>query len=102
MSGAYPRHLSFPFRVRADGRTANPAGLAEHVKGEVIQLLLTNQGEREFVPEFGGGVRGLLFEPIDDALVGLSKARITRAISAQGVPPAMRGSCAKTDPCAAA
>jgi phage baseplate assembly protein W len=81
MSGPYPRHLGFLFHVGPDGRTVNPTSLADHVKGEVIQLLLTNQGEREFVPAFGGGVRGLLFEPIDDALVGMSKAQITRSIS---------------------
>lgn len=81
MSGTYPRHLSFPFRIGTDGRTVNPSSLADHVKEEVIQLLLTNQGERRFVPEFGAGVRGLLFEPIDDALVGMSKAQITLSIS---------------------
>lgn len=44
------RHLAFPFHVGADGRTATPSGLAEHIRGEIMQLLLTAQGERPFLP----------------------------------------------------
>ena len=42
------RHLKFPFRIGPDGRPETPADLPEHVKGEVIQLLLTDPGERDF------------------------------------------------------
>lgn len=35
---------------------------AEHVKSNLINLLLTNMGERPFNPEFGGNLRSLLFE----------------------------------------
>ncbi len=75
------RHLAFPFRIGADGRTAAPASDAEHVRDEVLQLLLTAPGERPFVPEFGGGVRKLVFEPASDVLRGIVKARITQALS---------------------
>lgn len=75
------RHLAFPFRIGADGRTAAPASDADHVRDEVLQLLLTAPGERPFVPEFGGGVRKLVFEPASDVLRGIVKARITQALS---------------------
>jgi phage baseplate assembly protein W len=75
------RHLSFPFRVGADGRTAGVASLEEHVRDELIQLLLTNSGERLFLPEFGGGLRRLVFEPADEASRGMTKAAVTQAIS---------------------
>lgn len=75
------RHLAFPFRIGADGRTAAPASDADHVRDEVLQLLLTAPGERLFVPEFGGGVRKLVFEPASDVLRGIVKARITQALS---------------------
>ncbi len=75
------RHLAFPFRVGADGRTAAPASDAEHVRDELLQLLLTDPGERPFVVEFGGGVRRLVFEPASDVLRGVTKARITQALS---------------------
>jgi phage baseplate assembly protein W len=81
MTVAYGRHLSFPFRVGADGRTAQVSNLEQHVHDELIQLLLTDPGERLFLPEFGGGVRRLIFEPIDDTTKGMTKAMITQAIS---------------------
>lgn len=81
MSLSNGRHLSFPFRVGPDGRTAAPASDAEHIRDEVVQLILTSPGERPFVPEFGGGARKLIFENTSDALRGVTKARITQALS---------------------
>jgi uncharacterized protein len=75
------RHLAFPFRIGSDGRTAAPASDAEHVRDEVLQLLLTAAGERLFLPDFGGGVRRLVFEPVSDVLRGVVKARLTQALS---------------------
>jgi len=75
------RHLAFPFRIGSDGRTAAPQSHAEHVRDELLQLLLTSAGERLFLPEFGGGVRKLVFEPASDVLRGMVKARITDSIS---------------------
>ena len=75
------RHLSFPFRVGPDGRAAQISSLEEHVRDELIQLLLTNPAERMFLPEFGGGVRRLVFESADDATAGLAKAIITQSVS---------------------
>jgi phage baseplate assembly protein W len=75
------RHLAFPFRIGGDGRTVAPASDAEHVRDELLQLLLTSPGERLFLPEFGGGVHRLVFEPASEALRGVTKARITNALS---------------------
>ena len=80
-SQPFGRHLAFPFRIGNDGRTATPASEAEHVRDEVIQLLLTNPGERPFIPTLGGGVRKLIFEPTSDVLRGLTQARITQALT---------------------
>jgi phage baseplate assembly protein W len=78
MSG---RHLAFPFRIGDDGRSATPASLDDHVRGEIIQLLLTNPGERPFLPGFGGGLRRLVFERNDDVTAGMAKAVLTRNLS---------------------
>ena len=75
------RHLAFPFQIGPDGRTVTPADLPSHVRDELLQLVLTNPGERLFLPEFGGGVRKLIFEPADDVLAGVTKARLTQAIN---------------------
>ena len=78
MSG---RHLAFPFHIGADGRTASPLDVDVHVRGEIIQLLLTNPGERPLLPSFGGGVRRLVFEGNSDFTAGLAKATISQALS---------------------
>ena len=74
------RHLSFPFRISPEGRTATVATLEEHVYGEVLQLLLTNPGERPFVPDFGGGVRRMVFEGTGQTTEAMAKALISQAI----------------------
>ncbi len=78
---AFGRHLAFPFRIGPDGRTVAPATDGDHVRDEVLQLLLTDPGERPFLTELGGGVRRLVFEPGSDALRGVTTARITQALS---------------------
>lgn len=75
------KHLSFPFRIGKDGRTAQVRTEEEHVRDELVQLILTNLGERVFMPEFGGGVRRLVFENITDATHSVTKAMLTRSIS---------------------
>lgn len=78
MSG---RHLAFPFRVGTDGRSATPASLEDHVHGEILQLLLTNTGERPFLPGFGGNLRRLVFQGNDEVTAGLAKSGISQAIA---------------------
>jgi hypothetical protein len=75
------RHLAFPFRIGGDGRTVAPDNDAAHVRDELLQLLLTSPAERLFLPEFGGGVRKLVFEPASETLRGVVKARITNGLS---------------------
>ena len=81
MSSPSGKHLAFPFHIGTDGRAATVEQIDPHVRDELVQLLLTNPGERPFLPEFGGGLRRLVFEPADEAARGMTKAMITQAIS---------------------
>ncbi|MCP4403248.1 MAG: GPW/gp25 family protein [bacterium] len=81
MREEYGRHLAFPFHIGNDGRTAQVSSLEDHVRDELLQLILTNPGERIFLPEFGGGVRRLVFENADETTAGMTKAMLTQAIS---------------------
>jgi len=78
MSG---RHLAFPFLISPSGRTATPLSLDDHIRGEIIQLLLTNPGERPFIPRFGGGLQRLVFERNDEVTAGLTKATVSQALN---------------------
>lgn len=80
MNSGYGRYLAFPFRIGKDGRSERVAGLDEHVRDEIIQLILTATGERLYLGAFGTGVRRLTFENIDDAVVGVTKASIANAL----------------------
>jgi phage baseplate assembly protein W len=75
------KHLSFPFGVGKDGRTLNIGSSEEHLRDEMMQLVLTNPGERLNLPEFGGGVRMLVFEGADKTTESMTRARITQAIN---------------------
>ena len=75
------RHMAFPFHVGNDGRIATPASLDDHVRGEIIQLLLTNSGERPFLPRFGGGLRRMVFNRNDDVTAGMVKSVLAQNLS---------------------
>jgi phage baseplate assembly protein W len=74
-------HLSFPFRIAPDGRTAQVQSLEEHVRDELIQLLLTSPGERVDVPELGGGARRLVFDGAGATTAAMAKAMISQAVT---------------------
>jgi hypothetical protein len=58
---------AFPFRIDPASRQAQGVGYETHVKQMVIQLLLTTPGERADLPEFGCGLRELIFAGNSDA-----------------------------------
>ncbi len=74
------KHLAFPFDIGSDGRALSADTLEEQVRQEVMQLVLTNPGERPFLPEFGGGARRLLFEGLDETTTTLARAMLTQAM----------------------
>lgn len=80
--GLAPRaDYAFPFRVDpASGQTAQST-YAAHVQQMVLQLLLTNPGERVNQPQFGCGIRGMVFAPITDALAATVQLRVLQALT---------------------
>ncbi len=62
-----PRYLDYPFSVSGTG-TPTTTTTDDHLRDLIIQVLLTNPGERVNLPEFGVGVQRLVFAPNSDAL----------------------------------
>lgn len=62
------RDFAFPFRIDAASGQAAQAPYAAHVRQMIRQILLTAPGERVNLPEFGCGLRQLLFAPHSEAL----------------------------------
>ena len=55
-------NIDYPFRYDGRGRTASTGG-NDHVRDMIEQLLLTGVGERVNRPDFGSGLRQMLFGP---------------------------------------
>jgi len=51
------------------------------IKQSVLNILLTNHGERPFKPTFGANLRSYLFEPIDNVTIVLIANQIKEAIT---------------------
>jgi len=57
--------IGIPFRLT--GRTVtDTSNYYEIVRGQVIDALMTNQGERVFKPRYGCDIQAALFDPTDD------------------------------------
>lgn len=74
-----PRYLAFPFRIAGNGALVDER--VRHVRGQIEQVLFTNPGERVFRPEFGAGIRALVFEPNTSALGELTKKRLLASLT---------------------
>ena len=53
----------------------------DQIKANLVNYILTNSGERVFNPGFGGNLRNLIFEGIDDATLDEIQSRIQNSIS---------------------
>ncbi len=51
------------------------------IKGDILQLLLTNPGERVMMPQFGTPLRTLLFDPNDSFLSEKAKSMIISSLA---------------------
>ena len=72
--------LQYPLEKTPRGLMAQSRGV-DQVKADLLQLLLTNPGERVMLPTFGTPLRELFFEPNDPTLAGEAQAMIAEAIS---------------------
>ena len=59
--------FGFPFKIGVDGRVASVTG-DDNIRGKIIQVLFTSPGERVNMPEFGCGLRDLVFDPNNEIL----------------------------------
>lgn len=72
-------YLAFPFTPDARGRSA-VVGRERHIREMIEQVLFTAPGERVMRPEFGCGVKELLFQPASDALAAATQQMIHGAL----------------------
>ncbi len=73
------QYLRFPFNVGIDG--PQTSARSEHVREQIEQVLFTSPKERVFRPEFGVGIRRLVFEPNNAALWNITHKQLSASLS---------------------
>jgi Bacteriophage baseplate protein W len=74
------RDYAYPLRIDGGSQQAAQAPYAQHVEQMIEQILLTAPGERVDMPQFGCGLRQLLFAPITSQLDAMLNLQITQAL----------------------
>ncbi|PCM46127.1 GPW/gp25 family protein [Marinobacter sp. ANT_B65] len=74
------KHIDFPFRANSLGHTAE-ASDGEYIRNLIEQVLFTHPGERVMRPDFGGGVRTLVFEPNGEQLASATEINIHASLN---------------------
>ena len=79
---ADPPYLAFPLRINTPGG-GDPLldTRTQHVRGLIEQVLFTVARERGHRPEFGAGVKALLFEPNAAPLWQVTERRLSAALA---------------------
>jgi len=72
-------NIDFPFHFDPLGRTA-ATGNDDHVRDMIVQLLFTNPGERVNRPDFGSGLRQLVFAPNSPELAAALQYTVQAAL----------------------
>lgn len=76
------RGFKYPFSLSGSaGRIAVESDYETYIKGLIYQVLLTRPGERVHRPEFGAGIRALLFAPLSEASASLAQASVYTALT---------------------
>lgn len=76
------RHdYAYPLRIDGGAHQLARANYPEHVNQLLRQLLLTSPGERVCLPEFGCGLRRLVFAPQSDALTATVRIQVQQSIN---------------------
>ena len=67
--------LDFPFQIDGRGRAAE-TGEDDHIRDLIFQVLFTDPGERVNRPDFGCGLKQLVFMPGSDALAAATQVLV--------------------------
>lgn len=76
MSSTY---LDVPFRIAGSGRTAT-TGEDDHVRDMIYGVLFTSPGERVNRPDFGCGLKTLVFTPASEALAAATQVLVKSSL----------------------
>ena len=73
------KHFDYPFRIDTQGRVA-ATDEDDHIRDMIEQVLFTNPGERVNLPDFGCGLKQLVFAPNSDVLATATQFTVSHAL----------------------
>ena len=73
------QYFDYPFHPDGRGRAAT-AEEDDHLRDMIEQVLFTNPGERVNLPDFGCGIKQLVFAPNSDTLASVTQFTISQAL----------------------
>jgi len=71
--------IRFPFGINEVGQVASLTS-DDNIRARILQILLTSPGERVMRPEFGCGLRDLVFDPNNDVLAATTEFTAAKAL----------------------
>jgi hypothetical protein len=75
------KSIKYPFGIdQGMGTLAEEHDLASHIRQMMIQVLMTNPGERINRPDFGCGIRSMVFAPNSDVTANLTHLTIVHSL----------------------
>lgn len=80
MTAIARQDIAYPFGIDPVSQQTAQTGYPTHVDQMVRQLLLTTPGERVNLPQFGCGLRSLVFAPNTEALAATVKLRVIQGL----------------------
>ena len=72
-------YMDYPFHIDGGGRTAE-TDEDDHIRDLIHQVLFTSPGERVNRPDFGCGLRQMVFMPNSDALAAATQMLVQGAL----------------------
>jgi len=75
------RDYNLPFGIDPTSHQVSTTGYASHVDQMIRQVLLTAPGERVDLPQFGCGLRQLVFSPLSSALAVNTEISVRQALA---------------------
>jgi hypothetical protein len=74
-------NIQFPFRDDPEGKFLDMNSEAKKaIKADLMHLLLTNKGERLYMPDFGSNLRQFIFEQNDDIALNSIRNEINESV----------------------
>jgi len=71
--------VSFPWHINDLGQVASDTGDV-NIRNKIMEVLMTSPGERVHLPEFGCGLRDLVFDPNNEILAATTEFSVSAAL----------------------